>query len=522
MNTAPNLRPVQSQIEDAHRQLAEEGPTRGKRIDLSPEPLPERAEAPAYPLDALGSILGDAAKRLAHHVQAPEGMAGQSVLAAASLAMQAHCDVQRGSIGTGPVSLFAITVAKSGERKTALDKLALAPIREYEQELREAEGAEQAEYKANLKAWEMQRASIENKYKPKGKEAISDADRKRLSEELARLDREMPTPPPRPTVTFEEPTAEGVYRHFAEGRPTAGLFSGEGIGFFGGHGMREENRGRIIAMLSKLWDGDPITRTRGASGESGILAGRRLSAHLMMQPVVATEVLSDPLLQGQGFLARFLVVQEPSMVGTRLLKGRDLSQGARNDPDIGRYWSTLSELIRKPLDTDERTGELQLRTAKIEGKAFDAWCQLHDGIESQLGQGGQLDGIQEAASKAAENAARIAAVLATVEGFDHPQVEHVERAGRLIGYYLESMHARADEAQQDQQAMAARDLLEWIQHNGGEITADDFNRLHRDYRSARKARSLLSFLVDAGHLEISASNQHGKPRAWREVQACST
>jgi hypothetical protein len=37
-----------------------------------------------------------------------------------------------------------------------------------------------------------------------------------------------------------------------------------------------------------------------------MLYGRRLAMHLMVQPIIAQKVLSDPLLHGQGFLNRCL------------------------------------------------------------------------------------------------------------------------------------------------------------------------------------------------------------------------
>lgn len=490
-------------------------------LNLEPIPLVERIAAPAYPLEALGPVLGEAAERLRYYVQTPAGMAGQSVLAAAALAIQGTTDVQRGSIGNGPVSLMLMTIAESGDRKSSIDRLALSPVRTWEAERREAMPGRLADYRAAIEAWQLRRESVVSAAKPKGKEAMSQDQQLRLRDQLMTLDTEKPEPPPRPNITFEEPTAEGGWRHFHEGEPSAGLFSDEAIGFFGGHGMSEESRGRTIAMLSKLWDGSPITRTRGTAGESGIMAGRRLSAHLMLQPVVSAKVLGDPLLMGQGFLARFLVCHESSLAGTRFLKGRDLSRGAQHDPAIGRYWQSLSEMIRTPLDVDDQTGELRLRMAKIEGDAFTAWCALHDSIEHHLATNGRFIEVKAFASKAADNAARIAAVLALVEGHTSPQREHIERAGKLMAYYLESMAVRTAEAQQDIREVQARELLEWLKDYGSELHAGDFKRLPNTYRSASKARPLLTFLVDMGHIEISATNHHGKPSAWRIRGAAS-
>ena len=498
----------------AVREQGEQPAERASSIDPAPLPLAERETAPAYPLEALGPVLGDAAERLAYHVQTPPGMAGQSVLAAAALAVQGLVDVARGPHGSGPVSLFFLSVAGSGERKSSLDRLALAPIRELEAEQRQHHPEELAAHKAAREAWEMRRDSLVSSAKPKAKQPMSEGDAAYLQQTLAAIDAEEPQPPPTPSMTFSEPTAEGIYRHLQHNHPSAGLFSDEGVGFFGGHGMSEEGRGRTVAMVSKLWDGDPITRTRGAAGDSGVLAGRRLSAHLMLQPVVAAKVLGDPLLQGQGFLARFLIVQEPSLVGHRLLKGRDPSQGPQHDPAIARYWSRLSELIRAPLELDD-SGSITPRLAKIEGEAYKAWARLHDAIEVQSGDEGRFRDVRPFASKAAENAARIATVLALVEGESAPTVAHIERASRLVGYYLESMAIRTAEARQDTEELQARDMLEWIKGHGGRLNAQDFKRLPSEYRSAKKARPLLAFLVDTGHLYIDGSSPRGLPASWR-------
>lgn len=49
---------------------------------------------------------------------------------------------------------------------------------------------------------------------------------------------------------------------------------------------------------------------------SGTYYGRRLTLHLMAQPVVASMLLSDPLAREQGFLARCLVSFPQPTAGT--------------------------------------------------------------------------------------------------------------------------------------------------------------------------------------------------------------
>jgi len=92
-------------------------------------PLPlVRVIEPAkpFPVDALGPILGPAAKVIQRATKAPMAMCGNSVLAAATLAVQPYADIEIDG-RVFPLSNFFLTVGGSGERKTAVDDLALFP-----------------------------------------------------------------------------------------------------------------------------------------------------------------------------------------------------------------------------------------------------------------------------------------------------------------------------------------------------------------------------------------------------------
>jgi hypothetical protein len=103
------------------------------------EPLPLAApvsKARPYPIGSLGPVLGGPARSIAEKCQCAPALAGQSVLAVASLAAQRLADIRLPFGQTRPLSLFFVTVAGSGERKSTADNEALIPVRMHEKNLK--------------------------------------------------------------------------------------------------------------------------------------------------------------------------------------------------------------------------------------------------------------------------------------------------------------------------------------------------------------------------------------------------
>src|SRR4030095_7172843 len=82
-----------------------------------PEPLIGQIGRTPYPVDALPMAIRRAVEEVQACVQAPVEMVASSALATASLAAQALADVRRNRTLIGPIGLYFLTVAESGERK---------------------------------------------------------------------------------------------------------------------------------------------------------------------------------------------------------------------------------------------------------------------------------------------------------------------------------------------------------------------------------------------------------------------
>lgn len=85
-----------------------------------------------YPLNDLPPKMRAAAEEVISLTLAPPAMVGSAALAAASLAVQAKFDVERMSGLISPCSLYLITLAESGERKTTVDRLLFSEFAEFE------------------------------------------------------------------------------------------------------------------------------------------------------------------------------------------------------------------------------------------------------------------------------------------------------------------------------------------------------------------------------------------------------
>ena len=286
-----------------------------------------------FPLDALGDVLGGATRAILDKVRCPDAIAANSVLAAASLAVQGHADVVLPATGRArPLSLFLTTVAASGERKSEADHEASRPIRKREEALRESYEGAMPDYRFAHRAWQIAAREAE---KAEGGRAAKEAALRAVGKE--------PQPPLTPMLTCGEPTLEGLHKLFAAGQPALGIFSDEGGAFISGHAMAPETRLKTVAGLSSLWDGAPIKRVRAGDG-ADILPGRRLAFHIMAQPGAAARMLCDQVLVDQGFLSRLLVAAPISTAGTRFQRSLVPETG----PALARYDLRLLSALEKP------------------------------------------------------------------------------------------------------------------------------------------------------------------------------
>lgn len=453
----------QSQVRlDTNRSAQVAGPN----MDIPPEPEPLRRPLPpadVYPLEALGPILSAAARRIHEVVQAPAALCGQSILAAASLAAQAHADVLidgRREL----LSLFVMTIAESGERKSASDRVALQVHRDCERKALD-------QYQLDTQMHEFARKAHEaaSRTASRGKDAG------RIRNALEDIG-PPPQAPLNPLFLVPTPTLEGIHKLYATGSPSIGLFHDDAGEFLGGHAMNSDNRMKSAAGLSRLWDAGEFDRVRAGDGAQKYF-GRRLAMHLMIQPVVAEFALSDDVLTGQGLLARALLSWPTSTIGFRPYMEIDLTA----DADIARYWRHVDALLtrQRALRAGSRN-ELEPRLLTLSPEAKRFWVPMHDAIEQDQQEAGEFAGVRAWASKSPAQTLRIAGVLTLIDNPDAGIInaEAIERAALLTQYHLREAARIVGTAALPTEIRHAEALRDWC---------------HRENRGVLYSRAALQF-----------------------------
>lgn len=464
-----------------------------KAPEEGPRPL-LRATSPGqpYPVSALGPL-----QRVVEAVQgmtlAPVEIPAQSAITVASLAVQGFADVETLG-GSRPTSLYALTIAASGERKSSCDAHLMAPLRAQEEVQAQLHREERASWQNQNALWKGERERIlQEVQRSKGEKRTG------AKADLAALGSE-PLPPPAPDRTVSEPTYEGLVRKFDEGHPSLGIFSDEGGQFLGGHAMGRDNRTKTLAALNDLWQANPIRRTRAGDG-SLTLYGRRLSVHLMVQPGVARAFMADPQTSDTGFLPRFLITQPESTIGTRF---QALTQ--RDDAALNAYGQRLREILDTSLDMDLQTRALRPRVLPLSHAARDLLADFADEVELRQARGGDLAHVTGFASKAPEQAARLAGVLTLWADLHAPQVEidTMAQAIDLATYYLSEAARLAHEATISIETERAERLRVWLLETWphSEILPSEVTQSApiRGLREMKAARAAIRVLVEYGWL----------------------
>src|SRR3990167_3511373 len=414
-----------------------------------------------YPIDALPSVIQDAVSAYHKYGQQPLPLIACSALANVSLACQSHSNVARDKYLVSPISLYFIGIAESGARKTCADSTFSKDVKEWQIAARKKLEPEIKVASLVHEAWTAEKEGLLAQIR---RSSLTGEDATYLQYALKRLVENEPVVPLLPVLFFEDATSEALASHIATGWASTSLWSDEGGIVIGGHGM-QSNATKFIALLNRLWDGNPFTAHRKTT-KSFTVTNRRLTISLMMQPMILDQLVSKNggIGRQSGFLARSLIASPESEMGNRFYQEPPTVLSS-----LPEFHARITECLDSTLELD-KNGCHDLPTLELSKKAKMEWVSFFNQTESGLRDPRQWGSIKDFASKAAENVARLSALFHLFDGKEGDvNAENMDRAVQIVRWHLHESRRVLGGVESTPVEPKKRDsklLLRWIVEKG--------------------------------------------------------
>ncbi|MDH0148784.1 YfjI family protein [Stutzerimonas stutzeri] len=436
---------------------------------------------------------------VAETTQAPLELALASALTVLSLLCQPLIDVRRPGDMIGPISLLIILIANSGERKTTVESIFLAWIREYIKQAMIQHKKELLAWEFRLEAWEARKRML---IKNMTKNAPATTEYLSFENELTLHQEQKPERPRAFKPIYEDATIAALIKGIRLDMPWVALMSSEGISVLKG-ALND------FGKINSLWSGSHIEVARATT--EGLSANdARLTVGIMVQHDVLREYLESKgdLARSVGLLSRALVFNPSSTQGTRFITEKTM-----NMEIMRRYNARVSQLLDQIMNRlhDETAPKIIINFST---DAESRWVSTYNKIEAGLQDGGEYERSKDHASKLSENVARVAAILHYFEGGDGTiSLQELKSAEKIV---LECSKTFREEFTfmpkivNDAEALynwlqlkcSDRKVFRWIEKNT--ILQKGPTRL----RSASKLNQALDCLVATGRVLI---NEKFKP-----------
>jgi hypothetical protein len=237
----------------------------------------------------------------------------------------------------------------------------------------------------------------------------------------------------------------------------------------------------------------------------------------MTQPNIAADLLANDVLQGQGFLARFILAAPASTIGSRPYRKPDPA----SEVTLRRFETLLLRILRRPLPLAAGCrNELAPPTIQVSPEAEALLIKFGDYADAEASEG-KFSSIKPLAGKSAEHAGRIAATLALINDIEAEEITEAEmRNGIVLAQHNLSEALRLYEAGRDKaDLLLAQKLLDWLLKRAENLISlpDIYQLGPRAIRDKETAEAMVRILLKHGRLKKvpGEAEVSGKPR--REV-----
>ncbi|RCS28604.1 DUF3987 domain-containing protein [Rhodanobacter denitrificans] len=377
-----------------------------------------------FPIQALYNSIRLALEEVRTNLQAPVGLIAGAFWTALSICAEADNDVLQPTGQISPCALYVGTIADSGERKTAVDKIVLAAL--YARDAKQAAEYKKAlvDYQADMRYWEAMDTAIQRKLV----KAVSNGeDTEQLRRELREhADAEL-SRPERNRIVYQSVTERPLMEALQGDSKCIAILSDEGSIVLNGGATNK------LAALNKAWDG-PSLLTFDRADDSIEARDPRVTVSFMIQEKVFLDFMKrrGEIARESGFLARFMVCRPASTQGFRYMS---LDEAVWEH--LPKFHQRMDELLEATA-ARRKAGDTQRRLLSFSPEAKELWVKAQNTVEPKLQHGGELESVRDFASKSMEIVGRLAACMHHFEGVagNVISMETLQRALDVVDYYF--------------------------------------------------------------------------------------
>ena len=485
---------------------AEEPETISVQSEDWPSLIPlDASDLPGLEPTLLPTWAGDFAASLAASTETPAELAIGLTLATCATAAARRVRVVVKPGYEEPCNLWIAPALPSGNRKSAVEAAATAPLSAWERD-------EGAMLKSDILRLSSERKTLEARVKELRNRSAKEKDMasaRSYAKEAADIEADLPEVPRDPQLWTSDSTPERMGTLLAGNGERIAWLSSEG-GIFDLLQGRYSSGILNLDLVLKAWSGDAERVDR--SGRPSVhLQQPLLTIGLSPQPEVLRGLAKMPGFRGRGLLARFLYLLPPSPLGYRSLDTVPMQAGVRS-----AYSSGVRAMLNWPIETDEH-GQEQLHLLRLEPSAYDEWLDFARQMESMMRPGGDFEYASDWAGKAPGTAARLAGILHGIRYVHQPPwAVEIEKQTMINAREIMVVIARhsltaLEWMGADGSVAAARRVWQWVERERRArfTIRDGHQALKGTFARVHGIRHAFEVLEERGYVKIDAP-QKGK------------
>ena len=480
-----------------------------------PEPAPLHTETttPAFPTHTLPTWITNHTQQIADNLQVAIDLPNTLALGALSVCTLGNTKITYHRNGwTQPLNIYAAVALPPSAGKSPAKAAMFAPLEQLE--IRRLTQAQQNKHhnESAKRILDKRLRDLEErlaKLPPGSDEALTT--QHLLNDTIADLAHHAHTPSGR--LLADDATTEALGVALAEAGGHIAVISSEGGIFDRMAGLYSEGQINLDLYL-EAWSGGRYVVDRIKRDPINIPSAN-LVVITTIQPHTLDEIGARKAFAGRGLTARFLLAKPASNVGTR----NRLRQTTNTEHHKTSYEAHITDIADHHHQTPTHL--------TLNDQADELFAHWDQHLENQVGPGQELEHLSEWIGKLRANVIRIAGLLHIADHNPNPEVDAptMSRAIEIGNYYLHHMTAISDHWGINQDAVQARQLLQWMVANGHEqITLRELMRSNgRAFPNLDAIRPPLTLLIENGWIRpadgtnVTFTPARGKPSPLLEL-----